>query len=327
MTDKNRILKETLKHYINLEYYANGLDEEFQTLLKELQNRCRVKIESQKSISTKTGYATLYKLIKEEVDDFQKKLEERLEEQAELVMNQELGFLDYLYNGSETKSNEPDENSVVKTSALAIGGVSLARLLFAPIDGRDTTRQFVERTEKNILRSFDTSLRSGYLFGQKTEEITAQIDSKLKQVSRGMQSGIRTAIPSYAKTTDKIVFLNNNAEVVYCAQLDGRTCIVCGSCHGLHYKSITVAPSIPQHANCRCVYLRASDITEPMPTYEEFIESLKEEEQKKILGINRYKLWKETGITLERFINNGEVIPIEELKNQLKIEKVPVKNK
>ena len=302
----NEILKSTLLHYINLEYYANGIDKEFQDLLEELEDRCMNAILAQKSLSTKTSYNAVMKIIKDEVGLFENELETRLEEEAELIKEQELDFLDKVYNTG-------------KKTALVLGGVALSKLLFAPIDGRDTTAQFTERTSKNILRAYDTSLRSGYLFGKNTEELTSQIENNLKQISRGMQSGIRTAIPAYAKTTDRIVFLKNNTEVVYCATLDGNVCISCGFNHGRHFKSITEAPSIPIHNNCRCIYLGIAEVKEPIPTFEEFVESLPEKDQKHILTENRFNLWKNYGISMNKFLNGGTVMSNEELNNSLGI--------
>ena len=310
---ENETLKKTLLHYINLEYYANGLDEESQTLLSELQARCVAAIESQKSIATKKEYNVLYKLINEEVDKFEKELEERLEEQAEIIMNQELEFLENIYN-REPEPEKKEKSSELSNAALALGGVSLAKILFSPIDGRDTAGQFAERTGKNILHSYDTLLRAGYLFGQKSEDINSQVANRMKQIARGMQSGIRTAIPSFAKTTDRIVFLNNNVEVVWVATLDGRTCITCASLSGLHFKSISEAPSVPQHCMCRCILCPTKDLTEPVPNFEEFIESLDEDKQKSVLGANRFEMWKKYDIPLEKFANNGTIISVDELK-------------
>ena len=295
----NDILKRTLRHYIDLEYYANGVDEEIQELLEILLKECDAIISSQDSYNTKSAYSLAYKAIKEKVDGFGNELEKRLEREAELVRDEESDFLTKLYG-----------------SALTVEAISLSNILFAPIDGRDTTKQFVERTTKNILRSYDTSMRAGYLFGQNSEDIKAQTATKLKQVARGIQSGIRTAIPSYAKTTDNIIFLNNNTEVVYCAVLDGRTCIVCGNNHGLHFKSIATAPLLPIHCGCRCYYILASAVTEPMPTYEEYIESLSDEEQYHILGKNRYEMWKNYGIKLNQFVNNGMKLTLDELRKE-----------
>ncbi len=308
----NEKLKKTLLHYINLEYYANELDEEFQTLLSELQQRCNKAICSQPSINTKSEYGVIYKIIKEEVDKFQKELEERLEEEAERIMNLEKDFLDNIYNKAPRKS---EDNSGIKKNLLVLSGISLAKLLFSPIDGKDTAKQFAERTGKNILRSYDTSLRAGYLFGQKSEDVNTQITNKMKQVARGMQSGIRTAIPSFAKTTDRIVFLNNNVEVVWVATLDGRTCITCASLSGVHFKSISEAPSVPLHCMCRCILYPVKDLIEPVPDFSEFIESLDEDDQKSVLGANRYEMWKKYDISLDKFLNNGTVISVDDLKN------------
>ena len=329
---KNKVLNKFLKHYINLEYYANGIDEEFQTLLEDLQKRCDAVIKEKEYLNTKLQYSLIMKYIKEQVEEFRKELEERLEEEAETIMNEEEKFLEALYPAPEVIENQKDKDEEdddddddddskkkdkLSKTALTLGGISLTKLLFAPIDGKDTTKQFVDRTAKNLTQTYDAAVRAGYLFGQKAKDVVNQVDKGVKQVSRGMQSGIRTAIPSYAKTTDRIVFLNNNEEVVYCAILDGRTCLVCGSNHGLHFKSISTAPSVPQHANCRCFYLRASDVTDSMPTYEEYLEGLSEDEQYHILGKNRYNLWKEYNTPLERFINNGTVIPLSELQKEI----------
>jgi hypothetical protein len=305
----NEILKSTLLHYINLEYYANELDEEYQTLLNKLTARCNSAILSQISINTKSYYNLIMKVIKEEADSFRNKLEEELDEAAEYVMNQELKFLNDTYNGPIEKGNS------VNYKALALGGIALKDILFAPIDDKDTTKEFVERTKNNIINAYESSLRSGYLFGKSSEELVNQATNKMKQVSRGMQSGIRTAIPSYAKNTDRIVFLNNNEEVIWCSTLDGRTCISCAALSGLHFKSIAEAPGI-QHTGCRCVCMIASSVKEPVPEFDEFIKMLDEEDQKKVLGTNRFKLWKDYNVNLTKFINSGTKVSWKELESK-----------
>ena len=328
--NENEVLKKTLLHYINLEYYANGIDEEFQNLLEDLQKKCRFAIEDKSTLNTKLQYNLVMRYVKEQVEEFRKKLEERLEDEAEVVMKEEQEFLNNLYNKTDSEILSQQENmgdeedkeieneetsggkSEASKAALALGGMTLSKLLFAPIDGRDTTSQFVERTAKNITRTYDTAVRSGYLFGQKSEDVANQVDRNMKQISRGMQAGIQTAIPSYAKTTDRIFFKQNNMEVVWCAVLDGKGCIVCYSYNGLHYPSVVLAPTIP-HNRCRCILCPAKDLKEPVPTYEEYIESLSDEEQYHILGENRYNLWKQYGIELKQFVNNGRRLRLDEI--------------
>ena len=327
----NEILKKSLRHYIDLEYYANGVDEEMQSLLDELIRECNKIIDSQPSYNTKAQYSSSFKPIKEKITEFGLMLYDRLEEEAELIMNEEEKFLRTLYskedaeillqkedNGDESEERYEEEGrnipvvSEKPSAALTFAGISLAKILFAPIDGRDTAKQFAERTQKNILSAYDNSLRAGYLFGQKSEDIKNQINGKMKQISNSMQAGIQTAIPSFAKNTDRIFFKQNNIEVVWCAVLDGKGCLVCYSYNGLHFKSVALAPNIP-HNRCRCILQPANLITEPLPTYEEYIESLSDKEQYHILGKNRYELWKDGKITLQKFINNGTKIKLDEL--------------
>ena len=308
----NEILRKTLLHYINLEYYANELDEEYQTLLSELEARCNKLIESQKSLNTKTAYTVLYKAIKTEVEEFRKQLEEGLDEAAEETLNDELRFLDLIYN-------KPVELGKSVGKLLTLPTIAATSLLFAPVAGNETLKQFVEHTSRNILNSYDNSLRAGYLFGQKTSDINSQISNKLAQVSKGMKSGIRTAVPSFAKTADRIVFMKNNVEVVWVATLDGRTCISCSSLSGLHFKSISEAPGT-MHWQCRCILMPADKITEPIPEFDEFIEKLDDDEQESILGKERFNLYKQNYFKPKQFINNGKTISLKELRESIERE-------
>jgi hypothetical protein len=291
MNDK---LKKTLKHYIDLDGYANTVDDDLIILYEELGKEAEGIIGSQTGYGTKDAYALVMRMLREKITSFCEQLEERLNTEADNVKVKELSFLKTLY------------------PALAISEIATSKVLFAPIDNRDTVSQFVERTKKNIIRSYDNALRSGYLFGQSSQDVNKMAENNLKQVERGIESGIKTAVPSFAKTTDRIVFLQNKKEVVWCSCLDGSECIVCGSLHGTKYPSVSMAPMTP-HFGCRCILMPNEEITEPMPTYEEYIEGLTEKEQYEILGKNRYELWKKDGISLRKFINNGRKLRLDEI--------------
>ena len=292
MNDK---LKKTLRHYIDLDFYANTVDEEILELYEELGEDCDLVLAAQKAVSTKDAYNLAYKSIKEYVDLFGEKLETKLNNEADNVKNKEIDFLTSLYG-----------------TVLSIGVIATSRVLFAPIDNRDTVKQFVERTKKNILRSYDNALRSGYIFGKSTPEIKESITKNLNQVEKGMESGIKTAVPSFAKNTDRIVFLQNKKEVTWCSILDGSTCINCGLLNGTKYPSVSMAPGI-QHNGCRCILIPSEEVTEELPTYEEYIEDLSEKEQLEILGKNRYDMWKNDGISLNKFVNNGRKLRLDEI--------------
>lgn len=296
MADKD-ITKETLRHYIELEYYANGVDEEMQALLNELGDDCGEIILSRDSYPTKDLYNMAYRAVKERTDEFRKKFSERMEEEAEKVSGIERDFLKGLYG-----------------AALAVGAVSVSKLMMSNIGNKDSVSDIPQKIAGNVLKAYSAPLRSGYIFGTPSSEIKASADRSMKNVSREMQSGIRTAVPAFARQTDSIVFMKNSLEVVWCATLDGRTCLACGELHGKKFPSIAAAPSIPLHYNCRCVALLSSAAGKSMPTYKEFIDSLDDKEQREVLGKTRYEMYKSGAVTLERFVNNGSVVPVSELK-------------
>lgn len=300
----NKILKKTLLHYIDLDMYANAVIEAMMEEYDLCYTECAEILLSSDYYKTKADYSNTYNAIKESVTQFTDKLDKRMSEEAETVTNLELEFLKQTYKG-----------------ILTVGAVSFAKTMFMPIGGIDTTKMFVERTTKNILRSYDTALRSGYLFGQSSADVKQNVDKALNQTIRGMKNGIQSAIPSYAKSTDKIVFLNNDKEVVWVATLDGRTCITCASMNGLRYKSAAEAPSTP-HFKCRCILQIADILYEPIPEFKDFIEELSDEDQRHVLGVNRYKLWKEYNVPLEKFLDNGEVILLKDLKKSLNIKDI-----
>ena len=302
MTKKdNDVLKKTLKHYIELDLYANGVADDINVILEDLIKRCNAAILDSEYINTKTDYKKIDRVINEYLEEFQIELNNRLETEADIIKTKQTEFLSNTY-GPE----------------LAIGTIALSKILFTPFDNKDTVKTFAERSIKNIKRTYDTSLRSGYLFGQKAEDVRNQTVTNIKQVSNGIRNGVITAIPSFAKTTDRLVFYANNIEVVWVSTLDGHTCLRCASLSGTRYKSITSAPPIPLHCLCRCILIPVRDITEPVPDFEGFINSLEEEEQKEVLGTNRFNLWKEYEVPLNKFLNDGRVIRLEDLDKNLK---------
>lgn len=302
---ENDVVKKTLKHYIELELYSNGVADDVDLLVKDLLEKCNDAILDNDYYNTKIDYNKVDKVINEYLNDFETELNDRLEEEAEIIKNNESDFLKAIYG-----------------SAIAVGAVSLAKILFSTIDNKDTVKEFAKRSADNIRRTYETALRSGYLFGKDSSEIKTQADQNIKQVFRGIRNGVTTAIPAFAKTTDKIIFLNNNIEVVWCSTLDGSTCLTCASLSGTRYKLVTSAPPTPLHNLCRCILIPANIITEPIPNFEEFVKSLTDEEQEEVLGKNRFNLWKEYDIPLNKFLNDGRVKPLKELNKELKIKTV-----
>lgn len=294
--DGNERLRMVLRHYIDLEYYANGVSDDIMALSGELGSEAAGIIGARGHYGTKDAYSAAYRLIKEKCESFGTAVSARLEREAESVRDAEIEFLASVYG-------------------FTAATVPVSRILFAPVDGKDTARTLADRMKRNVLRAYDSALRAGYMFGLPTGEIIEQAERSMRQVSSGMRSGIRTAIPSFAKTTDRVVFRARGVPVVWVATLDGNQCLGCTSLSGTRYASVSDVASYPLHNLCRCVLVPESSVTDPIPTYEEYIRELGDDEQYHILGKNRYGLYKDYGIPLERFVNNGKVVPLDELRN------------
>lgn len=287
-------LKETLKHCIDLELYANGVYDEIEESLVKLYGKIDGTILANDYISTKKSYGAINSVLDETYKEYENELKERLNDEAEKVKEQEQKFLKYMYG-----------------TALVLSAVTAASVLFTPFDDKDTIKTFSERSIKNIKRTYDTALRSGYMFGQKAEDVVSQARKSLKTINNGIHNGVITAVPGFAKTTDRIIFQKNNIEVVWVSTLDGKTCLYCASLSGKKFASVSAAPTTP-HDLCRCVLMPAQFVDE-VPDFKGFINSLTEDEQKEVLGANRFKMWKEYDVSLDKFLNDGRVVPLKDL--------------
>lgn len=290
-------VRQVLGRYIDLDLYANSVDRDMQALLDELLEECAAVIAAESGLSTKAMYSIAYKAIKEKTEAFGAILNDRLEKEAGKIKESQEQFLSSLYG------------SMLKKADIKTG-----RILFAPFNGKDTVRSFADRTKTNILRSYDNAMRSGYIFGKTSGDIIQQAAGNLGSVGKGMRNGIITAVTSFAKQTDRLSFLMSGIPVVWISTLDGNQCLLCTSLNGTEYKNPSLAPAYPAHYNCRCVLVPAGSVKDNIPGYEEYIGSLSDDEQRHILGRNRFEMYKDGKLSLRQFINNGEILSVGELE-------------
>ena len=80
---------------------------------------------------------------------------------------------------------------------------------FTPYNGKDTIDSFLSRFRQNTEKAYDNAMRSGYTFAQSGEDIKKAASQNMAVVERSLKSDVQTMTTSFAKTTDRIVFLNN----------------------------------------------------------------------------------------------------------------------
>ncbi|MBA3008444.1 MAG: hypothetical protein FP810_18110 [Desulfocapsa sp.] len=119
------------------------------------------------------------------------------------------------------------------------------------------------------------------------------------------------------------------------AALDGKTCIVCAGRDGKIFPN-GEGPTIPAHAGCRCARIAIVNPKFAIPgmkmerasmngpvnaktTYGSWLKKQPTAFQNDVLGIERGRLFRSGKVPLDKFVDDqGEIIPIEELKKMIK---------
>ena len=112
-------------------------------------------------------------------------------------------------------------------------------------------------------------------------------------------------IDNYGKNTDLI------SGYVRLATGDARTCPACFALHGTVYELNQI---LPTHPNCRCIIVPKTktwaeitgdntieEVSDKIPSAAQLFDRLSEKDKKRVLGPERYNLWKE-GKPLDTFV-------------------------
>lgn len=345
----NKYENEAIKQQIFFERYKNGEAEEIVSLLDKSSAEIASFVKATKGVYTKARYKEIAKKMREisaslkdkvgENIDVEGVIEYELKKQKKLlktvkndIVNSKDGSINFLYPTTEQ----------IKTAAL-----------FKPVTEGMTYDSYLNGIEEGMYNTWDSAVRTGYLTGQPTSKIVSNVmggispETKLanpgliNSLRNSVYSNTKTLLQSFAAETRNRVFEENEkyfgdgkSEYKYewLSTLDSHTCLVCGNLDGKLFKSIEDAPAIPVHRGCRCILLpyfniegdtRASKngYVSSKVTYSEWLDKQDEKTQKEVLGVNRYKMYK-NGIRLNQFVDNGEIITLEKLNRTL-VKSVP----
>lgn len=297
----NKKVDEFIKHYIDLEYYANGVTEEIMDYLADTEGECNDIILSCGYLNTKKEYSDASKKIKDKTDKLADKISKKIDETLNDVTKEELAWIIGFFAG-----------------AVIYHVMTSSKVGFTPYNGKDTIDSFLSRFRQNTEKAYDNAMRSGYTFAQSGEDIKKAASQNMAVVERSLKSDVQTMTTSFAKTTDRIVFLNNKDAIndwVWIATLDESTCIVCAELSGKRYKKLENAEHCPVHNRCRCILYPEIGEHIEVPTFKEWMDRQNESTQKEVLGKSRYEMYK-NGMKLENFVNNGKIITLKELRGE-----------
>lgn len=224
-----------------------------------------------------------------------------------------------------------------------------AAALARPFQGK-LLREWMQGLEADRAAKIRDAVRIGYVENETLNQIVQRIRGTralkyadgLLQVSRNSTEAIvRTALNHYANFTQDAFFMANDSLIKglrWTSTLDARTSSICQARDGKIYPLDSGARP-PAHINCRSIMVAITkswkelgiDAKELPPstrasmdgqvpdtlTYQTWLEKQSVARQTEILGVTKAKLFRDGGLTVDRFVNNkGHTFTLAELRKR-----------
>lgn len=335
---------EAVAHAIGLQRYGNGVVRRMISLLNRVDDdlfaQLTAKLESAPESLSVERIEQLLTSVKELNAQAYGKVTDQLETELRDLTAHEVGYQSDLF-----KSVLPDAIKVQSVQAGQVYAAAMAQ----PFQGK-LLHEYMDGLESGKAEAIRNAVRMGFVEGQTVNEIVSRIrgtkslnyaDGLLETNRRGVEAIVRTAI-SHTGNFARQAFFEANSDIVseerYTATLDARTTEICASRDGKIYP-VGKGPAIPAHINCRSLYVpvlkswkelglnidempastRASlDGQVPGETsYQGWLMKQSIDRQNEVLGVTKAQLFRDGGLTLDRFVNNkGHVYTLEQLRQR-----------
>jgi SPP1 gp7 family putative phage head morphogenesis protein len=188
-------------------------------------------------------------------------------------------------------------------------------------------------------RRLNQLINQAYMDGMGYREMTRLVYRNFDKISkRDIENYLRTLVQNVSGIVEK-EWINQNSELIkgiyWVATLDKRTCPQCAYMDGRRWNDMANAPATPLHYSCRCFtapLLKSAEslglpkresnrgFRESMdgaipgsPTYGDWFETIKEKDQKFLLGESRFKIYKSKGLKYEDLVNEEGFLTLKEL--------------
>ncbi len=221
------------------------------------------------------------------------------------------------------------------TVGAAFSGAPTLAQVMAAVNARPFQGRFLKDWLSNVGDSAAAkvrdAIRMGFVEGKTTDQIVRAIrgtaaanyrDGLMEGPRRDVEAAVRTAITHTASVAQDEVF-KANADVIqaliWTSTLDSRTTPICQSRSEMVFP-IGQGPRPPAHWNCRSV-MRPQIAPIPgvvpfkAPTYQQWLKGQSAATQDDVLGATRGKLFRNGGLTVDRFVDRtGKTLTLDQLK-------------
>lgn len=191
-----------------------------------------------------------------------------------------------------------------------------------PFDGK-LLKEWIGEQSLATTNAVKLAVRLGVVNGLPVSKIVDAVTSDpvnpFNASRRNIEIMVRTAAAHVTSNADMLGFEQAGVEEYQLsAVLDTRTTLTCASLNGKKFKVSDPKRKVPPfHPGCRTTMIAMFDPDDkPVPdTFDGFLKALDEEDQVKILGPTRFRMWKR-GMPLDGFVDQDSyhVIPLTEMK-------------
>lgn len=312
-----------------LEAFSKGQSRQLSLTLSELERELERQLSSIKldRVFTMTQMRTALRDVQALYDKSEVDFMAEADEMLQAFVKGDNKALDKILNTNTAPDVSFDRLAVKQAEAVlaapvqmgAIGGLSYGR--------------WVEKMYADSSLRVEAMLRNiagRVLIGDDIASIARGLEKNFNLTRTTATTLTRTAIQEAHANLALKTFKENDdlvEGVQYIATLDDRTCPICFPFDGeaFYYtptggqKSVNEMPQIPQHANCRCVYIPIVEGFGEKETvkYDEWFEGQGEGTQRDILGASRFEEWKAGNADLGDFAMHGEILTLDELEAAL----------
>lgn len=191
-----------------------------------------------------------------------------------------------------------------------------------PFDGKLLKEWIGEQslaTTNAVKRAVRLGVVNGLPVSKIVDAVTSDPVNPFNASQRNVEIMVRTAAAHVTANADMIGFEEAGVEEYQLsAVLDTRTTLTCAALNGKKFKVSDPKRKVPPfHPGCRTTMIAVFDPDdEPVPDkFDSFLKGLDEDDQMKILGPTRFRIWKK-GMPLDGFVDQDSyhVIPLSEMK-------------
>jgi len=177
-------------------------------------------------------------------------------------------------------------------------------------------------------RLIQQTIQRGIAAGDSADDIITELegtalanyrDGAFATARRGVEGLVRTAVNHTASIISSLFFGENYDAWQWVATLDTDTCIECADLDGEIYMNDEDAERPPLHLNCRCTPVPVDSASAAGDTdgFSGWLGGQSAEVQDEALGPTRGKLFRDGGLTIDRFVDvRGNELTLDQLRKR-----------